>query len=102
LLSIGFVADGDAAKFKYYREAELKHGRVAQLAVFGYIVQEFFRFPGALDGSIPFNSIPNGVAAVGVVPSLGWLQIVASIGKSINIPIKTLLTTYWTKQAIGS
>ena len=75
------VADGDAEKFKFYREVELKHGRVAMLAVTGYIIQELARFPGAIDLSgTTFASIPNGVGAIGAIPSLGWLQIVASIG----------------------
>jgi hypothetical protein len=79
--SIGLAADGDAEKFKLYRTAELKHGRVAMLAVTGYIVQEFARFPGAIDlDGTTFASVPNGVAAIGVIPSLGWLQIVASAG----------------------
>ena len=36
---LGLSADGDAEKFKNYREIELKHGRVAMLAVTGYLVQ---------------------------------------------------------------
>ena len=78
---IGLSADGDAAKFAQFREAELKHGRVSQLAVLGYIVQENFRFPGAIDlDGTTFDSIPNGVGAIGAIPSFGWIQIVASIG----------------------
>lgn len=45
------------------------------------IIQEFARLPGAIDlDGTSFESIPNGVGAIGVIPSLGWLQIVASIG----------------------
>ena len=36
---LGLSADGDAAKFKNFREIELKHGRVAMLAVTGYLAQ---------------------------------------------------------------
>lgn len=80
-VSLGLVADGDAEKFKNYREVELKHGRVAMLAVLGWIIQEVTRFPGAIDlDGTTFDSIPNGVGAIGAVPSFGWLQIVASIG----------------------
>jgi Chlorophyll A-B binding protein len=51
------------------------------LAVLGYLVQSVYRLPGAIDlDGTTFDSIPNGVGAVGVIPSLGWLQIVASIG----------------------
>ena len=53
-------------------------------------MQESARFPGNLDVNIPFASIPNGVEAIGVVPSLGWLQIVASIGNT------AILLTYIT------
>ena len=53
------------------------------LAVTGYIIQAFFRLPGAIDlDGTTFQSIPNGVAAVGAISSFGWLQIVASIGKN--------------------
>jgi len=76
------LSDGiDQATFDQYRAAELKHGRVAQLAVVGYLVQENYRLPGAIDlDGTTFDSIPNGVEAIGVIPSLGWLQLVASIG----------------------
>eukprot|EP00599_Poterioochromonas_sp_BG-1_P003122 CAMPEP_0173154812 /NCGR_PEP_ID=MMETSP1105-20130129/13711_1 /TAXON_ID=2985 /ORGANISM="Ochromonas sp., Strain BG-1" /LENGTH=208 /DNA_ID=CAMNT_0014071075 /DNA_START=9 /DNA_END=635 /DNA_ORIENTATION=+ len=79
---LGLAKNADEATYKNYREAELKHGRVAMLAVFGYIFQEFFRLPGGLgyNGELLFNDIPNGVGAIGAVPSFGWLQIVASIG----------------------
>lgn len=78
---LGLSKGLDEATYKQRKEAEIKHGRVAMLAVFGYISQSLFRIPGAIDlDGTTFDSIPNGVAAIGVVPSLGWLQIVASIG----------------------
>ena len=66
--------------FEQYRTAEIKHGRVAQLAVIGYIVPEIFKFPGDIAPGIPFSSIPNGVAAIEAVPALGWFQMVFLIG----------------------
>ena len=66
--------------FEQYRTAELKHGRVAQLAVIGYIVPEVFKFPGDIAPGISFASIPNGVAAIEAVPALGWAQIFFLIG----------------------
>lgn len=77
----GLSKDGDVEKFNFYREVEIKHGRVAMLAVVGYLIQEVARFPGAIDlDGTTFASIPNGVGAVGAISSFGWLQIVASIG----------------------
>ena len=66
--------------FEQYRTAELKHGRVAQLAVIGYIVPEVFKFPGDIAPGISFESVPNGVAAINAIPALGWLQMVFFIG----------------------
>lgn len=70
----------DKATFDRYRTAELKHGRVAQLAVVGYVVQECYRFPGEIAPGVKFADIPNGIAAINAIPSLGWLQIFFLIG----------------------
>lgn len=59
----------------------MKHGRVAMLAVTGYIFQAATRLPGTIDlDGTTFDAIPNGVGAIGAISSFGWLQIVASIG----------------------
>lgn len=80
-LTAGLAKEGDIEGFNYKRAAELKHGRVAMLAVVGYLVQAYYRLPGAIDlDGTTFDSIPNGVGAIGAVPSFGWIQIVASIG----------------------
>ena len=48
-------------KFYRYRQVELKHGRIAQAAMLGLLVQENFRFPGAIDlEGTQFADIPNG------------------------------------------
>ncbi|OLP90955.1 Fucoxanthin-chlorophyll a-c binding protein A, chloroplastic [Symbiodinium microadriaticum] len=72
----GFTTDGDSKEFFRRRVVELKHGRVSMLACTGYIIQEFFRFPGYLSPSseIKFADIPNGLAAVTKVPAVGWFQ----------------------------
>lgn len=80
LFLLGLSKDIDAETFADYRAAELKHGRVAQLAVIGYIVPEVFKFPGEIAPGVTFESIPNGVAAISAVPALGWLQIFFLIG----------------------
>jgi hypothetical protein len=37
---------GEGRSLKWYREAELTHGRTAMLAVLGWIVPEFYHLPG--------------------------------------------------------
>jgi len=73
---LGLAKDGDVESFKRRRATELKHGRVAMLACIGYITPEFFRFPGDCSPSqgLSFNEIPNGLAAVSKIPSVGLLQ----------------------------
>ncbi|CAK8995608.1 unnamed protein product [Durusdinium trenchii] len=72
----GLSSDGDAREFYRRRVVEIKHGRVSMLACTGYIVQEFFRFPGFLSPSseIKFTDVPNGLAAATKVPAVGWFQ----------------------------
>ncbi len=57
-----------------------QHGRVAQLAVLGYIVPEVFRWPGDIAPGLAFADIPHGVAAIDAIPALGWAQIFFFIG----------------------
>jgi len=66
--------------FAQYRTAELKHGRVAQLAVIGYIVPEVFRWPGEIAPGVAFADIPHGVAAINAIPAFGWMQMIFLIG----------------------
>jgi hypothetical protein len=77
---LGLSANIDQATFDYYRAAELKHGRVAQLAVLGYVVPEIFKFPGEIAPGVSFASIPNGISAIEAVPALGWFQMIFLIG----------------------
>jgi hypothetical protein len=70
----------DEETFAQYRTAEIKHGRVAQLAVVGYIIPEVYRFPGEIAPGVSFASIPNGLAALEGVPTLGWIQMFFLIG----------------------
>lgn len=78
---LGLAADGDEETFNRRRAVEIKHGRVAQLAVLGYIVPEFYRFPAQIDlEGHSFSDMANGLAAFGTVPAFGWLQIFLSIG----------------------
>merc|ERR1711939_1266720 len=80
---LGFTADGSQNDFKRRRSVEIKHGRISMLACIGYIVPELSgKFPGYLSPSagLKFADIPNGLAAVSKVPTLGWAQIAAYFG----------------------
>merc|ERR1719198_2904514 len=48
---LGFSADASEGKLRFYREVELKHGRVAMLAALGFLVGENFHplFGGNID-----------------------------------------------------
>lgn len=74
--------------FAIYREAELKHGRIAMLAVLGNTLPDLYR-----DNIVPpvpflispssllwFQDVPCGIEALKVVPIFGWLQIISFIG----------------------
>lgn len=51
-------------------------------ATLGMLVQETSRFTGLLSPSenLAFTDVPNGLAALDVVPLAGWVQIVVLIG----------------------
>ena len=68
---LGLSSKADAKTLSKYRESELKHGRVAMLAVLGYLGAERWHplYDGKLSG--------NGLEALSQVPTLGWVQIVA-------------------------
>jgi Chlorophyll A-B binding protein len=68
------------ATFDQYRACELKNGRVAMMAVLGYVIPEIYRFPGDIAPGLKFADVPNGIAALSAVPTLGWLQIFFLIG----------------------
>jgi hypothetical protein len=77
---LGLSKNIDQETFDQYRTSELKHGRVAQLAVIGYIVPEIYRFPFDIAPGLPCSEVPNGVAAINAIPALGWAQIFFLIG----------------------
>uniref|UniRef100_A0A7S4IXA4 Plastid light harvesting protein n=1 Tax=Odontella aurita TaxID=265563 RepID=A0A7S4IXA4_9STRA len=65
----GMTAGQDKEKFDHLRWVELKHGRVAMLAVVGYLVTYAgVRFPGAGD-------IPSGFSALSALPGQVWAQM---------------------------
>ena len=79
---LGLVADGDQEKFDRLRYVEIKHGRIAMLAVVGYLVQEAgIRLPGNIDYSgKAFADIPNGFAAFKEIPAGGLVQLLFFVG----------------------
>jgi len=79
---LGFSADGDEKTFKRRRATELKHGRVCMYATLGYIVPEYFRFPGFLSVSenLKFEDMPSGIDGMFATPVAGGLQIFAFMG----------------------
>jgi hypothetical protein len=76
----GLTSNIDEETFRRYRAGEIKNGRVAMLAVIGYIVPEFYRFPGELMPGLAFKDIPNGIAAVNAIPSIFWMTTFFAIG----------------------
>ena len=69
---LGMLADADQEEFERLRWVELKHGRVAMLAVTGYLVTYAgVRFPGA-------EGIPSGFAALDNLPGMVWAQLIAT------------------------
>ena len=79
---IGLSKGIDEERFFRWRAVEQKHGRISMAAVTGYIVQEFVRFPGYISpgNGLKFADVPNGIAAFGSIPFLGWVQLIAFIG----------------------
>jgi hypothetical protein len=79
---LGLVSDGDQEKFDRLRLVELKHGRIAMLAVVGFLVQEAgYRLPGDIDLSgLKFADIPNGFAGLEAISYGGKVQLFLFIG----------------------
>jgi hypothetical protein len=72
---VGFTNGVEFDQILFYREAELKHGRVCMLAVTGFLLQELI----APYQQAPFNE-PNAINAFAAVPFLGIVQIVVLCG----------------------
>jgi light-harvesting complex I chlorophyll a/b binding protein 1 len=75
---LGLSKGIDEEKFNRWRTVEIKHGRVCMMAFVGFIWQQGVgHFPGYISHSpdLKFADIPDGVAAIGAVPGVGWAQI---------------------------
>merc|ERR1712032_1573813 len=73
----GYSKDGDADAFRRRRMTEVKHGRVSMIACIGYIVPEYFKWPGYCSPSsgLAFTDVPNGLAALSKISAVGWAQV---------------------------
>jgi hypothetical protein len=76
---LGFSADGDVEKFNKYRANEIKHGRIAMLAMLHTLVTGLgVKLPGlvAAGDGIP-ASMPAGINAItsGAWAAQGWAQV---------------------------
>jgi len=87
---LGLSKDGDLDKFQRRRTTELKHGRVSMIACIGYIVPEYYKWPGYCSPSakLAFTDVPNGLAACAKLPGAGWMQMILFAGYNELIAFK--------------
>jgi len=65
----------------WFRESELKHGRIAMLATVGFVVPEFLRVPGS---QFSFEAIPRILDAHDKLPEsmiqiFGWISFLEAV-----------------------
>mmetsp|Transcript_31056 Transcript_31056/g.44101 ORF Transcript_31056/g.44101 Transcript_31056/m.44101 type:complete len:211 (-) Transcript_31056:313-945(-) len=79
---LNFVLDQDQERFDRLRYVELKHGRIAMMAVLGHVTTSSgIRLSGDIDYSgTSFASIKSGLAGISDIPTGGLVQIIAFIG----------------------
>uniref|UniRef100_A0A7S2V4L7 Uncharacterized protein n=1 Tax=Fibrocapsa japonica TaxID=94617 RepID=A0A7S2V4L7_9STRA len=80
---LGLLKDEPEERFNRLRYVEVKHGRIAMLAVLGHIVTSAgVRLPGYLSTSenLLFADMPTGLAALSKIPVYGLAQILVFIG----------------------
>lgn len=72
-----WLIGGEGNSLKWYREAEIVHGRVAQLAVLGMLAPSWFHFAGNPDVGVPADAFAelNPYKALTTVPAEGLWQI---------------------------
>lgn len=61
----------------WYREVELMHGRICQLAVLGFIFPGYYHFPGDEQVGLDAFSYTNPLEAPSHIPTMGTIQILA-------------------------
>merc|ERR1719343_1000516 len=79
---LGFSTDCEEGKLLFYREVELKHGRVGMLASLGILVAEQFHplFGGDIDvpAYVQFQSTPLQTFWPAVLFAVGYLEVFRS------------------------
>lgn len=76
-----WLVGGETRSLKWYREAEIVHGRVAQLAVVGNLFPAWFHFPGNPSAGVAADAFANlnPYGALTQVPEGGLWQIAVLI-----------------------
>jgi len=78
---LGLLADADQERFDRLRYVEVKHGRIAMLAVLGHIITaKGDRLGGDIAYGMPFTNIKSGLAAFQDIPAAGIAQLFMFIG----------------------
>ena len=78
---LGILNNATPERFERLRNVELKHGRIAMLAILGHMMTAAgIRLPGELAHGLPFSSVKAGLAAFNNIPAAGTAQIVVFIG----------------------
>lgn len=82
---LGLSSGKDEATMKYYREAELKHGRVAMAACLGWYLNA-----GGVHPAFNSELSNDPLKAMVELPLVGWLQFVLGCGGTLEDPISNL------------
>ena len=81
LTPTSLLKEADQERFDRLRTVEVKHGRIAMLAVLGHIVTTAgVRLPGNIAFGVPYASMKTGLAAFETIPKGGLWQILLFIG----------------------
>lgn len=76
---VGFSQEASEGKMKFYREVELKHGRISMLASLGFLVAEQYHplFGGDIDvpSYVAFQETPLETFWPLLVPVIGFLEV---------------------------
>lgn len=79
---LGLLDDADQERFDRLRYVEVKHGRIAMLAIVGQLTTRAgIHLGGDIDYSgTSFSSIGDGFSAFNDIPQAGLLQLIAFVG----------------------